>query len=182
VAEVRQFALLYGYQWSHPGKKLLFMGGEFGQWREWSEERSLDWHLIDENPLHGGVQKYVARLNELYKSESRCLPRIIPGKDFTGSIFGTVNAVFWRTAVKIPTPAKKSSSSATSPPSSVTNTASACPTRQLRGNIEQRRPRIRRQRCSQRRRVHRRQHLLAQPTPFNHNHVAAAGSRFFKKK
>jgi 1,4-alpha-glucan branching enzyme len=62
--------LLYGYQWAHPGKKLLFMGGEFGQWREWSEDRSLDWHLLDEHELHQGVKQYVAQLNQIYRTES----------------------------------------------------------------------------------------------------------------
>lgn len=62
--------LLYAYQWSHPGKKLLFMGGEFGQWREWSEARSLDWHLLDEDAKHGQVQGCLRRLNQLYLSES----------------------------------------------------------------------------------------------------------------
>src|ERR687893_1492786 len=55
---------LYGYMWAHPGKKLLFMGGEIGQWREWSEERSLDWHLLDE-PDHAGLQSLVRDLNRL---------------------------------------------------------------------------------------------------------------------
>ena len=62
--------LLYGYQWSHPGKKLLFMGGEFGQWREWSEARSLDWHLLGEDPRHGQLQACLRRLNELYQHEA----------------------------------------------------------------------------------------------------------------
>lgn len=57
--------LLYGYQWTHPGKKLLFMGGEIGQWREWSEERSLDWHLL-EYEQHAGLKSFVAQLNKLY--------------------------------------------------------------------------------------------------------------------
>ena len=57
---------LYAYMWAHPGKKLLFMGGEFGQWREWTETESLDWHLIEE-PLHGGVQKLIRDLNQLYE-------------------------------------------------------------------------------------------------------------------
>ncbi len=61
--------LLYGYQWAHPGKKLLFMGAEFGQWREWSEERSLDWHLLREDERHEGVQRLIADLNALYCSE-----------------------------------------------------------------------------------------------------------------
>ncbi len=56
---------LYGYMWAHPGKKLLFMGGEFGQWREWTETESLDWHLLDDG-LHSGVQKLIHDLNSVY--------------------------------------------------------------------------------------------------------------------
>ena len=56
---------LYGYMWAHPGKKLLFMGGEFGQWREWTEEESLDWHLL-EQPIHKGIQLLIEDLNKLY--------------------------------------------------------------------------------------------------------------------
>jgi 1,4-alpha-glucan branching enzyme len=61
--------LLYSYMWAQPGKKLLFMGGEFGQRREWSHERSLDWHLLHESPLHGQLQLLVGELNRLYRSE-----------------------------------------------------------------------------------------------------------------
>ncbi|HYX28985.1 MAG TPA: 1,4-alpha-glucan branching protein GlgB [Pyrinomonadaceae bacterium] len=56
---------LYAYMWAHPGKKLLFMGGEFGQWSEWNETQSLDWHLLDE-ALHKGVLKLISDLNGLY--------------------------------------------------------------------------------------------------------------------
>ncbi|HWN11337.1 MAG TPA: 1,4-alpha-glucan branching protein GlgB [Pyrinomonadaceae bacterium] len=56
---------LFGYMWAHPGKKMLFMGGEFGQWREWNEEESLDWHLL-EKPPHAGIQTLVRKLNQLY--------------------------------------------------------------------------------------------------------------------
>ena len=52
--------------YGHPGKKLLFMGQEFAQYREWSEERSLDWHLLDED-YNKQMQAYVAELNKLYK-------------------------------------------------------------------------------------------------------------------
>jgi 1,4-alpha-glucan branching enzyme len=57
---------LYGYMWGHPGKKLLFMGGEFGQWREWAETESLDWHLL-EIPIHQGVQTLIQDLNKIYR-------------------------------------------------------------------------------------------------------------------
>jgi len=60
--------LLLANQWGNLGKKLLFMGGEFGQWTEWSETKSLDWHLED-FPTHRGVQTWVHDLNELYREE-----------------------------------------------------------------------------------------------------------------
>ena len=60
--------LLYGYMFGHPGKKLLFMGGEFGQWNEWYHERGLDWNLL-EFPLHRGVQRWVEDLNGLLRRE-----------------------------------------------------------------------------------------------------------------
>jgi 1,4-alpha-glucan branching enzyme len=59
---------LYAYMWAHPGKKLLFMGGELAQEREWQSEGSLDWHLL-ERPEHSGVQALVRDLNRLYRSE-----------------------------------------------------------------------------------------------------------------
>jgi 1,4-alpha-glucan branching enzyme len=61
--------LLYAYQWSHPGKKLLFMGGEFGQWREWTEARDLDWYVLGHDPKHGQVRSCLQRLNQLYNEE-----------------------------------------------------------------------------------------------------------------
>jgi len=60
--------LLFGYQFGQPGKKLLFMGGEFGQPWEWDHEAALAWELLDE-PLHRGVQRWVEDLNRLYRQE-----------------------------------------------------------------------------------------------------------------
>jgi 1,4-alpha-glucan branching enzyme len=60
---------LYGFMYGHPGKKLLFMGGEFAQSREWNHDRSLDWHLLDAGPFHRGVQTLVRDLNHLYRAE-----------------------------------------------------------------------------------------------------------------
>ena len=58
----------YGYMYAHPGKKLMFMGCELGQEREWNEDRSLDWHVL-EKPLHAGLKLFVRDLNHLYTSE-----------------------------------------------------------------------------------------------------------------
>src|SRR5690606_31535160 len=57
----------YGFMWGHPGKKLLFMGGEFGQHREWNHDSSLDWHLL-ENRRHSGIQSLVRDLNAGYRT------------------------------------------------------------------------------------------------------------------
>ena len=59
---------LYGYMYAQPGKKLLFMGGEFAQRREWAHDTSLDWDLLDA-PAHAGVQRWVSDLNHLYRNE-----------------------------------------------------------------------------------------------------------------
>src|SRR5216683_5438541 len=67
----QQFAnlrLLYGYLYAHPGKKLVFMGGEFGQRAEWNHDASLEWHLLEFQP-HRGLQQLVADLNKLYAAE-----------------------------------------------------------------------------------------------------------------
>ena len=60
--------VLFAYMFCHPGKKLLFMGAEFAQWREWAHEGSLDWHLLDYEP-HRGIQRLVRDLNALYRGE-----------------------------------------------------------------------------------------------------------------
>jgi 1,4-alpha-glucan branching enzyme len=69
--EWQKFANLrayFGFMWGHPGKKLLFMGGEFAQQHEWNHDQSLDWHLLDA-PRHRGVQQLVRDLNRLYRTE-----------------------------------------------------------------------------------------------------------------
>ncbi|MBX7157436.1 MAG: 1,4-alpha-glucan branching protein GlgB [Verrucomicrobiae bacterium] len=77
--------LLLGYMYAQSGKKLLFMGGEFAQGREWSHEGSLDWHLL-ENGLHAGVQRWVRDLNRLYRQEPA-----LHEKDFDSSGFEWVD-------------------------------------------------------------------------------------------
>jgi 1,4-alpha-glucan branching enzyme len=67
----RQFAnlrSLYAYMWARPGKKMLFMGGEFGQWREWNHDESLDWHLTAYDE-HRQLQTLVRELNRIYRAE-----------------------------------------------------------------------------------------------------------------
>jgi 1,4-alpha-glucan branching enzyme len=61
--------LYYAFMYGHPGKKLLFMGGEFGQSNEWYHEVSLDWHLLEMGPYHRGLQRLVQDLNALYRSQ-----------------------------------------------------------------------------------------------------------------
>jgi len=60
--------LFYAWMYAHPGKKLLFMGGEFGQWTEWNHDTSLDWHLL-QLPEHDGLRRLVQHLNWLYRNE-----------------------------------------------------------------------------------------------------------------
>jgi 1,4-alpha-glucan branching enzyme len=89
----QQFAnlrLLYGYLWSHPGKKMLFMGDEFGQRREWTHEDSLEWHALDADKRHGGVQRWVADLNRVYRAE-----KSLHEKDFSVDGFRWVQRGDW---------------------------------------------------------------------------------------
>ena len=76
---------LYGYVWTYPGKKLLFMGSEFGQLTEWNHDSSLDWHLLKQ-PVHAGLQALVRDLNKLYVSD----PALSAG-DFNPAAFRWVN-------------------------------------------------------------------------------------------
>lgn len=85
----RKFAnlrALYGYQWAHPGKQLLFMGSEWGQRAEWDADQSLDWFLL-EQPLHRGMQHLVRDLNRVYRHEPALFER-----DFDPSGFRWIDA------------------------------------------------------------------------------------------
>ncbi|WP_343706578.1 1,4-alpha-glucan branching protein GlgB [Flavobacterium sp.] len=77
--------LLYGYMFTHPGTKLLFMGAEFGQTSEWNFEQSLDWHLLQYD-FHSGIKKMITDLNQLYKSQ----PALYE-KQFSGDGFEWIN-------------------------------------------------------------------------------------------
>ena len=87
----------YAFMWAYPGKKLLFMGQEFAPWDEWSEAKSLDWHLLGFEP-HKGVQTLIADLNALYKSSPAMHGRDCEGEgfqwliadDYTNSVFAWV--------------------------------------------------------------------------------------------
>jgi 1,4-alpha-glucan branching enzyme len=93
----QQFAnlrLLFGCMWTHPGKKLLFMGGEFGQRREWTHEDSLEWHVLGVDPRHEGVQRWVADLNRAYAGEPS-----LHVKDFSPEGFRWVQRGDWEASV-----------------------------------------------------------------------------------
>ena len=85
--------LLLGYMWTHPGKKLLFMGGEFGQWNEWDHESSLDWHLL-QYPLHQGLKQWMKDLNTLYRSHPALFER-----DFSEEGFQWVDCNDWESSI-----------------------------------------------------------------------------------
>jgi 1,4-alpha-glucan branching enzyme len=84
----------YGFMWGHPGKKLLFMGGEIAQWREWNHDAAIDWDLLDHAP-HRGIQTLVRDLNALYRDhdalhERDSIPtgfRWVVGDDTANSVF-----------------------------------------------------------------------------------------------
>jgi 1,4-alpha-glucan branching enzyme len=80
--------------WGHPGKKLVFMGGEFAQEREWNHDRELDW-LCLEDPMHAGVQRAVRDLNKVYASEPALHKRDCQGDGFQWTVGDdAANSVF----------------------------------------------------------------------------------------
>lgn len=85
--------LLFGYMFTHPGKKLLFMGCEFGQRSEWSHDHSLDWHVL-QYPVHQGVKDFVRDVNRLYRTEPALHQR-----DYEQSGFQWVDCNDWQQSV-----------------------------------------------------------------------------------
>ena len=85
--------LLFGYMYGHPGKKLLFMGGEFGQWREWVHDESLEWHALNFH-FQQGVQKWVKDLNRLY----RTVPALYE-LDFSSDGFEWIDFYDWEQSI-----------------------------------------------------------------------------------
>ncbi len=73
--------LLFSYMWTHPGKKLLFMGSDFGQWNEWNHESDLQWDLLQWH-THQGIQKLVGDLNQLYRRQPALYELDFDGKGF----------------------------------------------------------------------------------------------------
>lgn len=88
--------LLYGYMYGHPGAKLIFMGGEFAQRREWQHDYSLDWHEC-EKPHHKGIQRLLIDLNEMYKTESSLYKRNFSyeGFEWLNINDSTNNVIIW---------------------------------------------------------------------------------------
>jgi 1,4-alpha-glucan branching enzyme len=74
--------LLFGYMFTHPGKKLLFMGDEFGQWPEWNHDSSLGWNLL-ETPLHSGLKRWVRDLNTMYRGQPALYQRDFENAGFS---------------------------------------------------------------------------------------------------
>lgn len=86
--------LFYSYMWTHPGKKLLFMGCDFGQWKEWNFDKGLDWGLLKYDGTHGGLQRCVADLNKIYANE-----RALHQFDFDWRGFVWINCSYWEESV-----------------------------------------------------------------------------------
>lgn len=85
--------LLLGYMYAHPGKKLLFMGAEFGQWAEWNHEHSLDWHLAG-HERHAAIRAWLRALNRLYRHEPA-----LHARDFAADGFEWIDTQDWEHSI-----------------------------------------------------------------------------------
>ena len=125
----QQFAnlrLLYGYMWAHPGKKLLFMGGEFAQRREWTHEDALEWWVLQHGE-HAGMQRWVADLNRFIATSPRCTKSISMRQASNGSTATTQRTACCRSCA-VRGRGRQCWSYATSRRYHAQITASACPT------------------------------------------------------
>ena len=86
--------LFYSYMWTHPGKKLLFMGCDFGQWKEWNFAKALDWEVLKYESRHGGLLRCVADLNKIYAHE-----KALYQFDFDWRGFVWINCSYWEESV-----------------------------------------------------------------------------------
>jgi 1,4-alpha-glucan branching enzyme len=85
--------LLFGYMYGHPGKKLIFMGGELAQWKEWNHDESLEWHVL-QYPFHQGIHRWVKDLNHLYRTE-----KALHELDFQGEGFEWIDFHNWEQSI-----------------------------------------------------------------------------------
>ena len=130
--------LLYSYMWTHPGKKLLFMGSEFGQWNEWNYETELQWDLLQWH-THRGVQKLVADLNALYRREPALYEQDFNGHGFEWIDCHSATTACWSTCARPATPRTSWSSAAISRPSCGIGYRVGVPRRRLvPGDLQQR--------------------------------------------
>lgn len=98
AANLRMFL---SWMWAHPGKKLLFQGGEIGQWREWDHASSIDWHLVEHQP-HAGIQRLVRRLNQIYRSEPALFALDDRSEGFEWIDFHDADNTVWSFLRKVP--------------------------------------------------------------------------------
>ena len=164
----------YGFMWTHPGKKLLFMGCEFAQWREWNHDAGLDWFLLDQ-PEHRGVQAVLRDLNHTYRTEPALHAQDTSAAGFAG--------LFWTMRSRACSPISGSrktatgqfSWSATSRPCRVTDTALASRWGCLAGDREHGRRNLWRFQCREFRHSRRRSDTQSRPARLDHPHIAAFG-------
>ena len=118
--------LLFAYMWAQPGKKLMFQGGEIGQQSEWAHDRSVDWHLLGESPLHVQLMTFVSELNRLYRAEPALHVTTSAWAASSGSTPTTTTTACSCSCARGTPPATSSSRCSTARRCHATTTASAC--------------------------------------------------------
>ena len=183
--EWQQFATLralYGHMWAHPGKQLLFMGGELGQGTEWSEAASLDWYVLD-YPLHEGVRRCVADLNRVYREEPALWEVDFRPEGFEWLVGDAREDNVLAYARFSADGRARSSASSTSRRSSGTTGACRCrPAARWREVLEHRRDGVRRLGRRQRRRRRRGRGAAARQAVLRRRDAAAARGRLARRR